>query len=257
MLSTDFVAAAVRRTPGAEHFHVGDRYELLVGHSQITTVTLTTLVGYEGDEGVGNNSYIGALGTVDHYDSILATMNYCVVRRHVGVPVSTPKARSNPLARSAGLGNEPVRFDIQAQMAIQLNERWKALAGNDTRHRTETTSPAFTIQPFTLADGSLRYYVRAQWGSEAEHHDHIPYALGAWVTPTPRLHILAVEHQTSSYGFDDALPILRNVVDLGHGQTGLIVTFVGQDHMSLALLQYRDGATLGQTRTLQAISAAE
>jgi hypothetical protein len=25
------------------------------------------------------------------------------------------------------------------------------------------------------------------------------------VTPTPRLHILAVEHQTSSYGFDDAL----------------------------------------------------
>jgi hypothetical protein len=52
-------------------------------------------------------------------------------------------------------------------------------------------------------------------------------------------------------------PILRNVVDLGHGQTGLIVTFVGQDSMSLALLQYRDGATLGQSRTLHAISAAE
>jgi len=247
-LSSKFVARVLQRVTGAEVFHTGEQYELLLGHGQKATITLTTLVGFEGDEGVGNDSYIGALGTLDQQDAMFAVPNYSVVRR-ASIAVGETSKAGNPIALSAGLQSAPVRSDIEAQIAKQLSQRWKTLS-------TDATPPAIAVQPFRLADGSLRYYVRAQWGSEAEHGNRLQYALGAWMTPAP-LRILAVEHQTSNYGFENVLPVLLNVVDLGHGKTGLIVSSQGEDSTSLRLTEYREGASLAQMRILQAINAAE
>jgi len=41
---------------------------LLLDYGKIATVTLTTLVGTETDEQVGNDSFIGALATLDDED---------------------------------------------------------------------------------------------------------------------------------------------------------------------------------------------
>ena len=57
--------ARFQKKPNAEHFGIGDRYDLLLGNGTIATIKLTTLVGCETDEQVGNDSFIGALGTVE------------------------------------------------------------------------------------------------------------------------------------------------------------------------------------------------
>ncbi len=253
-LNAKFVDGVLRGQAGAEHFHLGERYELLLGHDQIATITLTSLVGSEGDEFVGNDSYIGALATVDNQDSLFASGNYYVVRRAEKTSGETPKVRSKPTSHTAGLEQEPVRNHLETQIAFELNQRWRTLVSSDRR---PSTPPAVTIQPFYLADGSLRCYVRAGWERKMENDSRTPYALGAWMKLTPAAHMLAVERQTSSYDFENALPVLRNVVDLGYGKTGLVVTFQREDSTSLQLLEYRDGAALAQMRTLQAISAGE
>jgi hypothetical protein len=219
---------------------------------------LTTLVGFPGDEGVGNDSYIGALATVDRDDSRLWKNNYYVVTPHV-VDAGAPARIAISRARSAGVTDEPVRFDIQSQIATLLTQRWKTLVHSNMQGPREATVPAFTIQPFTVSDGSVRYYVRAQFGSEPEIPTHAPtpYAMGAWITPTPRLRILAVERQANFDAFEYALPILRNVVDLGDGRTGLIVTLTGPDSTYLALREYQDGVPVPRARTLQIIGAGE
>src|SRR6185369_2006255 len=85
--------ASFQQKPGAEHFSVGDRYDLLLGDGGVTTVKLTTLVGFQSDEVVGNDSFIGALGTVEDPDWLLFSRNYYVVRRHVDLPPNSPKPR--------------------------------------------------------------------------------------------------------------------------------------------------------------------
>lgn len=74
--------ARFQKTPNAEHFAIGNRYDLLLGNGTIATIKLTTLVGCETDEEVGNNSFIGALGTVEKKDSLVFTKSYYAVRRH-------------------------------------------------------------------------------------------------------------------------------------------------------------------------------
>ncbi len=110
------------------------------------------------------------------------------------------------------------------------------------------------MQSFRLANGSLRYYARANWETEKEPNDGSNDALGAWLTPS--LQILAIETGTSPYGFESALPNLLNVVDLGGGRTGVIVSVSG-DGRSLSLVEYHDGASLREMSTLQALSAGE
>jgi hypothetical protein len=60
-----------QKGPAAEHFAIGDRYDLLLGNGIIRTIKLTTLVGCETDEAIGNDSYLGALGTVEDKDALL------------------------------------------------------------------------------------------------------------------------------------------------------------------------------------------
>ena len=54
--------AQFQKGPGAERFAVGDRYDLLVGYGKFATVTLTTLVGSEMDEEVGNDCFHWCVG---------------------------------------------------------------------------------------------------------------------------------------------------------------------------------------------------
>jgi hypothetical protein len=83
--------------------------------------------------------------------------------------------------------------------------------------------------------------------------------LGAWIVPGPVLRIVATEQPTSAdvYGFEEGLPTLLNVVDLGHGRTGLIVHIGGLDSTELALYEYRDGASLSEMRVLHSIAMGE
>jgi hypothetical protein len=240
MLPRTYVAG-LQKGPGSERFAVGDHYDLLLGGGGVATVTLTTLVGFEGDEETGNDSFIGALATLDDRDALLFQRNYYVVRRHVALG----RIQTGP---HAAISEEAVRFDVQIQAVSLL----KDAARTDASGR----SPAFKMEQFTLPDGSLRYYARAGWDSQKPGGGPA-YALGAWLSPTPALHILAVENQTASYGFDDDLPILRNVVDLGSGKTGIIVSVSGDDGRVLRLMEYRDGVDLAHMRILQNIGSAE
>lgn len=111
VLSPSYVAK-FQKAPGAEHFAIGDHYDLLLGGRRVAPVTLNTLLGFPGDEGVGNDSYIGALATVDRQGGLFAEKDYYAVTRHGTVL---------PADLYSGLLNEPVRFDIQNKSLSSSN----------------------------------------------------------------------------------------------------------------------------------------
>ena len=120
--------ARFQKTPNAEHFAIGDRYDLLLGNGTIATIKLTTLVGCETDEQVGNDSFIGAFGTIEKKDSLVFTNNYYAVRRHQEPNTSGAKLRPKTTAdylKYAHLDDQPARFDIETQIAELLNEHMK------------------------------------------------------------------------------------------------------------------------------------
>jgi hypothetical protein len=245
--------------PDAERFALGDKYDLLLDEGKVATVTLTTLVGTEGDEQVGNDSFIGALATLENKDDIMymASGGIYVIRRHRKLPDSKPKYPPRPDAVYAGLQNEPVRFDIQTKIVGLLTEQMGSQAKADHKPTVADMSPVFAVQTFRLANGELRYYARAVWNSNEGANTKTVFALSAWISPSPTLHILAVEGRESPYDGLGVLPDLYNVIDLGGGRTGIIVGRSGEDDNSTALLEYRDGVDLGQMRILQSIGAGE
>ncbi|HLJ23756.1 MAG TPA: hypothetical protein VKT71_06580 [Candidatus Acidoferrales bacterium] len=251
--------ARFQELPNAEHFAIGDRYDLILGNGVIATIKLTTLVGCETDEQVGNDSFIGALGTVENGDALKFAKEYYAVRRHQesGTAAVTTSTKAENL-KYANLTGEPVRYDVETQIAELLNQRMKAEATEAERLAAANISPAFQVQPFQLADGSLRYYARAEWKSGREPKNTPSYVLAAWITPLPTFRILAVEKRTSPYdGIESGLPDLRNVVDLGAGRTGMIFGISGLDSTDLRLVEYRDGASALKMKLLQSISTAE
>jgi hypothetical protein len=252
--------ARFQKTPNAEHFVIGDRYDLLLGNGTIATIKLTTLVGCETDEPVGNDSFIGALGTIENRDSLLFTNGYYAVRRHHEPQTDGASLRPKTTAefgQYSGLVDEPIRFDIEASIAELLIQRMKIEATAAERSATGDAPPAFKVQTFQVGDGDLRYYVRAEWKSGKEPND-TSYILAAWMMPLPTLHILAVEKRTSPYdGIASGLPDLLNALDLGNGKTGIIVKIVGEDSSQVDLVQYRDGVNLRGMRVMQSIGAGE
>ena len=137
--------ARFQKVPGAEHFALGDKYDLIIDRSETVTVTLTTLVGAETDEGVGNDSYIGALATLEKDKEwwLDNTTGYSVLRRH----------RKSTAGGGSGLGaemravyaflpREPVRFDIQTQIFGLLTARMRAMVTEAKRSEVENMSPA-------------------------------------------------------------------------------------------------------------------
>ncbi len=249
--------AEFHRGPESDHFAVGDRYDLLLGDGGITTVRLTTLVGCETDEAVGNPSYIGAIATAERPDSLLFTKNVYVVRHHHESKSSEAGTKVETETKYAGLMDIPIRLDIETEMARLLGQRMKSEATEAEQRLAGGVSPAFKVQALQLADGSQRYYVRAEWksGREKEPAEH-PFSLAAWMAPAPTLRILAREKRSTGYG-DFGLPELLNVVDLGSGRTGIIMEVRGDDSRALVLAEYRDGATIGAMRELQSIQTAE
>jgi hypothetical protein len=118
-LSPEYVSM-LQKKPAAERFSLGDRYDLLLGNGEIATITLTTLVGFESDEGVGNDSFIGALATPDRNDQLISTKNYYAVRRHVELSANSPKPKFDPKAPVVRLDSDPVSFDIQTRVATLI-----------------------------------------------------------------------------------------------------------------------------------------
>ena len=233
-----------QKTPNAEHFAIGDRYDLLLGNGTTATIRLTTLVGCETDEEVGNDSFIGALGTLEKRDALVFTKDYYAVRRHPE-PQNNGTQRTIPVVnlKYAHLDDEPVRFDIETRIADLLSERMKTEATAAEQRLAGDVAPAFRVEPFRVADGTLRYYVLAEWKTGKEPPGSSPYTLAAWMTPLPTLQILAVQKLFSPWGIG-AGPDLLNVVDLGGGRTGIIVNVAGLDSTDIRLLEYRDGANL-------------
>jgi hypothetical protein len=233
-----------QKVAGAERFSIGDQYDLLLGNGGTATVTLTTLIGCEGDEFTGNDSFIGALATVKDRNSLLFTKNYYAVRRHREQPARPKPATAQTVY--ASLLDQSVRFNIQSRIVSLLTQRLKMAAN---------VSPVLTVQSFRLANGSLRYYARAFWQS-GKKGNNSDVAIGAWLTAT--VQVLAVETGIYSDSSDSwEVPSLLNVVDLGGGRTGLIVSSSGVESISLNLVEYRDGVSLKEMRTLQSIGAAE
>jgi hypothetical protein len=246
-----------QKTANAEHFSIGDRYDLMLGNGTITTIRLTTLVGCEND--VGNDSFIGALGTVEQENSLVFTKGYYAVRRHHEPPSAEVRLQPKTTAeylKHASLVDEPVRFDIETQIAALLDQRMKTEATDAEQRLAGNVAPALKVQPFRVADGNLRYYVRAVWKSGKETGRQHPYALAAWMTPLPTLHVLAVEKRTTGYG-DFGVPDLLNVVDLAAGRTGIIVHIGYDARIKLDLAEYRDGVSTQSMRVMQSLSAGE
>ena len=81
----------------------------------------------------------------------------------------------------------------------------------------------------------------------------IDFRLGRLDSPTPSLHVLAVE----SAGDLSLLPDLVNVVDLLDGKTAIVTSFSYDDGGSLDLYEYRDGLDLHSMPHLQSIAAGE
>lgn len=250
--------AKLQHGPDAEHFKVGDKYDLILGGGMTATVTLTTMVGTEGDEPVGNDSYIGALATLDDSGKeSLLSRNYYVVRRHLE-PVGAPYSPSDQQSVGAGIEDEPIRFDIQTQILDLLTQRMQATATESERCDAQGISPIFNVESFRVADGTLRYYARAEWKWGKPEDQRSNFAMAAWIIGEPKLRIVAVQTATSPYdGLDTLLPKLLNVVDLGGGRAGIILSISGEDSASTRLLEYRDGVDFQHMRELQTIEAGE
>jgi hypothetical protein len=235
-----------RKLPEWWPFSIGESYDLLLGGNDVVTVRVTDLVAAIGDEQVGNDSYVGGLANLTENGSLASSKDYFALQPHILRHVSLDNTHS-------ALLDEPVPFNIQSDIASQLNQ---------ALNKPQQPAPAFTVQPFRSANGALRYYVRSEW-REPGQDGKTTYARGAWFAWVPApgggssVHILARQEKTSDYGFSEELPVLRNVVALDADTTGIIVTSDGEDSTSTCLLVYRDGIDLQHMSKLQCIEAGE
>ncbi len=149
--------AQFQKGPNMEHFALRDKYDVVQDGNSILTVTVTTLIGFESDEGLGNDSFIGALATLekDKQDWLMYdTPGYLAVRRHRELPGGAGKDRKRIRTVFACLLTGPIRFDIQSKIVGLLNGRMKVMATDAQRHEAESVSPLFAVQQFRLADGT-------------------------------------------------------------------------------------------------------
>jgi hypothetical protein len=243
--------AVFQDEPGAEHFATGDRYDLLLDGGRVATITLATLVGFESDEFVGNDSYIGGLGTVATGDLPFFTSDYYAVRHYNTTPRAGSTPRPGQRTLVASLGKGPVPLNIRTRAASLIRERLRTDAFY-ARAAEQSLPSIKDVQSFTLTGGGRRYYVRAELRSGAEC-----VSIGAWLAPTPALHLIAAQERGCLRDFWPEAPRLLNVVGLDGDRTGLIFSFEGGDGSALKLLEYRDGVDVTDMPSLQSISFAE
>ena len=133
-----------------------------------------------------------------------------------------------------------------------MQDRLKSEARLAVSPAAASLSPAFVIEPFTVADGSLRYHVRAEWRSGRDSGYDLMHAFAAWMSSVPALRILATE-QLSFASDANVEEELLTVVDLGQGRTGAILSIWNMASRGMRLVEYRDGVQLSQMRTLQTV----
>jgi hypothetical protein len=243
------VIARFQKDPKAERFDIGDRYDVLLDGGGVASMSLTALVGFNSDEFVGNDSYVGAIGQVSAGDLPLLTMDYYAVRRH-GRPADQAAAMT-ARSSSARLLKAAVLPSVTTTIASLLRDRLNA-----PPTRLTAGGAAISIartQGFTTTGGDLRYFVVGQSGSGKACK-----TITAWIAPAPVLHVVAAE--TVVDGCNGTLAegtSLLNVVDLGVGRTGLIILLRGGDGMALELVEYKDGFDLRHMRKWQRISVGE
>jgi hypothetical protein len=239
--------AKFQNPPDGVPFKPGDEYDLIGGAGVVARATLTTLVGFESDEGVGNDSYIGALADVNPPETLIFGTEYFVVRP------SASSERPRAAQTRAGLLPSPAPFDVESRIAALLTQRMRAQPDLQPGKELLAVTPAFVIQPFTLADGTLRYHVQAEWRADRERGYARLHTFAAWIEAQPTLRILAMERLT--FGTDAVgEQKLLSVVDLGGNRTGLIIRGKGGESLTLSLVEYRDGVQLEQMRQLQTIA---
>jgi hypothetical protein len=247
--------ASFQKQPGAERFAVGDRYDLLLDSGKVATITLTRLVGDEGDEGTGGQSFIGAIASVAKAGRRYFTKDYYAVTRHLTSRPAKPAARPRNPAPAATLGDTTVPLDTRTRIATLFSERLKADSDSLARSAAEMADPAIFVQQFKTADGTARSYATAVWPF-TQGQERSAYKLAAWLTTKPTLKMLAVE--TCLCELDTPqLPRLLNVVDLGRGRTGVIVETKGQYLWEFGLYEYRDGIGLRKMRVLQSMGVGD
>ena len=248
--------AGFQKRPGAEHFAVGDRYDLLLDSGTVAAITLTRLVGDEGDEGTGGQSFIGAIGTIAKAGRPFFTKDYYAVTRHSALrPKKKASTRPRSPAPRAGLGDTTIEPDALTRIAALFTERLKADSDSVARSAAETVDPSVSVQQFTTADGNLRYYAAATWPF-AQSQERSAYKLGAWLTTKPAVKLLAVETCLCEIDTPQLFRLL-NVVNLGRGRTGVIVETKGQYLWEFGLYEYRDGLTLRKMRVLQTMGVGD
>lgn len=257
-LTSEYISR-FQKDPAVERFAIGDKYDIL-SECPAPSVTLTKLVGAQSDEPTGNDSYIGALaafGSKEYADiTFSGKSNYFVLRRHHEVP--KPPSGSPQLQPCAGMGLDPVPFDIQTQIVGLLKKQMEARASDLEKQQAERTSPIFDVHSFYVADGGERYYARIEWASGSDENFKVAYALAAWIAPKPYLHVLAAQPRDSRYeGLDSAVPELLNVAYLGNGKTAVIMSVIGLDSAYTDLFEYADGSDLKHMRKIQSIGVGE
>jgi hypothetical protein len=247
--------AKFQTQPGAEHFAVGNRYDLLLDSGRVATLTLATLVGDEGDEGTGGQSFIGAIGVVAKTGRRFFTKDYYAVARHIATRPSKTKARPRQPVRKAEFGDTVVQSETRNRIAGLLTDRLKADTDSVARSAASTVEPSVSVREFRSADGGSRYYAAAVWPF-SEGQERSAFKLAGWLAATPTLKLLAVETCLCEIETPQ-LPRLLNVVDLGRGRTGVIVEIKGQYLWEFALYEYRDGFDLRKMRLLQIMSVGD
>jgi hypothetical protein len=247
------------QTASMERFSLADQYDLVGSNRGLATlVTLTTLIGAE--TSLYGDPSIGAIATVKDAQTLEMLNNnsdgHYVIRRHQGPRGVEPPIDQSYFVKAAELLSDPVPLETQTRILALLTDRMRSEVQADLTH-VEQISPIFSVQSFRISGGAIRYYARALWRRPDDSDGQYGDALGAWISPEPTLHILAVEEQTSGGGFDVALPRLLNVVDLGAGRTSMIIDISGEESSGLVLMEYRDGANTSSMRSLNSIHFGE
>lgn len=242
--------ALLQKEGGLEPFATGDRYDLLLDTGHVATMTLTTLIAAEGDEQTGNDSYIGALGTVPTEDLQYFTQRYYAVRRHgMRRTISVPRQ-----ATFAGLSNRPVARTTKDRVALLIHERLKGDKTQDHPDVQRFPPKVERLQAFAISGGGRRYFASATQRSAVACA-----VFNGWFAATPTLHVLTAgrSRSTCELGHDTSPPRLLSALEIGGGRTGLVVDVTEYDGRSLYLLEYEDGKNFDQMRTLWFLRAGE
>lgn len=138
------------------------------------------------------------------------------------------------------------RSNRRARLIRHTNQDLQVVNPSDKPSRAGTphapTDPLaiiFAVQSFHLANGKLRCYVTVAWNSGKGPKAKTVDAFGAWISPSPKLHILTTGGRSSPYDGLGSVPNLDNVMDLGGGKTGIIVSISAEDSYALNLYEYR------------------